>query len=114
MINSHMGHFLWNNIEDSHKYHLANWQLAALKKEVGGIGSPNMRSINLALSSAWNFRYQLHSNAWTRIVDFKYKTKNPNVLCCPNVGVSAFGMGCFGLCKEPILASSGLWELGRK
>jgi len=24
MINSHMGHFLWNNIEDKHKYHLAN------------------------------------------------------------------------------------------
>ena len=25
MINSHMGHFLWNNTENHHKYHLAHW-----------------------------------------------------------------------------------------
>ena len=36
MINSQMAHFLWNNNEDCHKYHLANWQLVAQKKEVGG------------------------------------------------------------------------------
>jgi hypothetical protein len=29
MINSHMGHFLWNNTEEKHKYHLANWQLVS-------------------------------------------------------------------------------------
>jgi hypothetical protein len=27
MINSHMAHFLWNNSENKHKYHLAHWQL---------------------------------------------------------------------------------------
>jgi hypothetical protein len=36
MINSQMSHFLWNNNEDCHKYHLANWQLVAQKKDLGG------------------------------------------------------------------------------
>jgi len=40
MINAHMGHFLWNNTEENHKYHLANWQLVAQKKEMGGFGHP--------------------------------------------------------------------------
>jgi hypothetical protein len=48
MINSQMAHFLWNNIEDSHKYHLANWQLVA-QKEVGGFDIPNMRNFNVSL-----------------------------------------------------------------
>ena len=39
MMNTHMGHFLWNNTEEKHKYHLANWQLVAQKKEVGGWAS---------------------------------------------------------------------------
>jgi hypothetical protein len=29
MINSQMGHFLWNDNVDHHKYHLANWQLVS-------------------------------------------------------------------------------------
>lgn len=27
MINTHMGHFLWDNTEERHRYHLANWPL---------------------------------------------------------------------------------------
>ena len=78
MINSHMGHFLWNNTEDHHKYHLASWQLVSQKKEMGGFGIPDLRSLNLALLSSWIFRYHLNTNSiWTRIVDYKYKTKNP-------------------------------------
>jgi hypothetical protein len=37
MINSQMGHFLWNNNEDKHRYHLANWQLVAQKKKTLGV-----------------------------------------------------------------------------
>lgn len=48
-INSHMGHFLWNNNDDHHKYHLANWQLVSQKKEARGLGVPDLRSLNLAL-----------------------------------------------------------------
>jgi hypothetical protein len=35
MINTHMGHFLWNNTEEKHKYRLANWQLVSQKKRWG-------------------------------------------------------------------------------
>lgn len=53
-----------------------------------------MRSLNLALLGAWIFRYHLNSNAiWRSIVDFKYKTDDPNVLCCPTVGASPFWKG---------------------
>lgn len=33
MINSYMGHFLWNNTEDHHKYHLASWRLVSQEKK---------------------------------------------------------------------------------
>jgi hypothetical protein len=29
MIDTHMGHFLWDNNKDHHKYHLANRQMVA-------------------------------------------------------------------------------------
>ena len=76
MINTHMGHFLWDDTEEKHRYHLANWPLVAQKKEFGGLGIPDLRSLNLALLSAWIFRYQLHKNSiWVKIVDFKYKNQ---------------------------------------
>ena len=94
MLNSHMGHFLWNNSEDRHKYHLANWQLIAQQKELGVLGISDLRSLNMALLSSWIFRYHLNSNSiWTRIVDFKYKTKNPNIFCCSEEGASPFWKG---------------------
>jgi hypothetical protein len=63
MINSHMGHFLWDNTEEKHRYHLVNWPLVAQKKEFGGLGILDLRSLNLALLSAWIFRYQLNKTA---------------------------------------------------
>jgi len=56
MINSHMARFLWNNSEDKHKYHLTNRQLVAQKKELGGLGIPDLRNLNLSLLSSWIFR----------------------------------------------------------
>jgi hypothetical protein len=39
-INTQMAHFFWNNLEEGRgKYHLANWQVMAKKKEYGGLGS---------------------------------------------------------------------------
>jgi hypothetical protein len=91
MINFHMGHFLWDNSKENHRYHLTNWPLVAQKKEFGGLGIPYLRSINIALLSAWIFRYQLKKDTiWTKIIDFKYRTENPNVLCCSAVGTSPF------------------------
>jgi hypothetical protein len=89
-----MGHFLWNNTEDHHKYHLANWQLVSQKKEMGGFSIPDLRTLNLALVSSWIFRYHLNTiSIWIKIVDYKYKTKKPNIFCCPDVGSSSFWKG---------------------
>jgi hypothetical protein len=94
MINSQMSHFLWNNNEDCHIYHLANWQLVSKKKELGGFGIPDLRNLNMSLLGSWIFRYNLQSEAiWTKIVDHKYRTKNPNILCCNVVGTSPFWKG---------------------
>lgn len=91
MINSHMARFLWNNNEDKHKYHLANWQLVAQKKELGGLGIPDLSNLNLSLSSSWIFRHGLYSHAiWTKIIDYKYKTSNPNICYCMNSQSSPF------------------------
>uniref|UniRef100_C6JRZ2 Uncharacterized protein n=1 Tax=Sorghum bicolor TaxID=4558 RepID=C6JRZ2_SORBI len=98
MNNSQMGHFLWNDSADHHKYHLANWQLVSQKKDVGGLGS-------------WIFRYQLNNNAiWRNIVDFKYKREERNVFCCPNVGTSPFRKGVLWAMKA---AHMGIkWVIG--
>jgi hypothetical protein len=92
MINSQISHFLWNNNEDKHRYHMANWQLVAQKKEEGGFGIPDMRNLNLSLLSSWIFRYGLHS-IWVKIIDHKYKTDKPNILCSDNTAVSPFWKG---------------------
>jgi hypothetical protein len=52
-INYQMAHFFWNNIGESHKYHLANWDFVSRKKEYGGLGIQNMRDFNLRLLSYW-------------------------------------------------------------
>jgi len=108
LINSHMSHFLWNNTEDKHKYHLANWQLVSQKKDMGGLGVPDLRSLNIALLSSWIFRYHMNSNSiWTKLVDFKYNTNKPNIFCCSNLGVSPFWKGLSGRCKLLIWAFVG-------
>ena len=94
MINSHMARFLWNNSEEKHRYHLAHWQLVAQKKELGGLGIPDLRNLNLSLLSSWIFRYNLHMHAiWTKIIDHKYRTSNPNICCCVDNQASPFGKG---------------------
>ena len=48
----------------------------------------------MSLLSSWIFRYNLQSEAiWTKIVDHKYRTQNPNILCCNDVGTSPFWKG---------------------
>jgi hypothetical protein len=103
-----MDHFLWNNTEDKHKYHLANWQLASQKKEAGGLDVPNLRSLNMALLSSWIFRYHLNSNStWTRIVDFKYRLRHLTFFVALMWDHHPFGRGFCGLCKLPIWALDG-------
>jgi hypothetical protein len=107
-----MGHFLWNNTEEKHKYHLANWQLVSQKKEMGGLGIPDLRSLNMALLSSWIFMYHLNSESiWTRIVNFKYKTKKPNIFYCSELGGLPFlERGYLGYASSTFGGSLGSWE----
>jgi hypothetical protein len=64
------------------------------EKDLGGLGIPDLKSLNLALLSSWIFRYHLNTDCiWAKIVDFKYKTKKPNIFCCSEVGTSPFWKG---------------------
>jgi hypothetical protein len=45
-INSQMAHFLWADLEDKKKIHLANWDLVCMKQEYGGLGVQNLRDFN--------------------------------------------------------------------
>jgi hypothetical protein len=57
LIESQMAHCLWNNSEENHKYHLANWQHVCMKKEYGDLGVPNLRELNICLLGSWIRRY---------------------------------------------------------
>jgi hypothetical protein len=115
MINSQMAHFLWNNTEDSHRYHLANWQRVAQKKEVGGFDIPDMRNLNLSLLSSWIFRYGLQNDSiWVRIIDHKYNTDNPNVLCSNDATASPFWKGVMWAIQAARMGIKWLVGNGRK
>lgn len=110
-INSHIGNFLWNDLEGKHKYHLSNWQSLAQKKEFGGWGIPHLSCLNMSLLSAWINRYHLSDNViWRKIVDYKYNTKKPNLFCCPKIGASLFWKGVLWASKAAKLGTR--WKIG--
>ena len=97
-INSQMSHFLWNNNE-----------------EMGDFGIPDMRSLNLSLLSSWIFRYGLQSESiWVKIVDHKYKTNNPNILCSDRIAVSPFWKGVMWALQAARMGIKWLVGNGRK
>jgi hypothetical protein len=110
-IDSQMAHFLWNNHEGGGEYHLANWQIVAQKKEVECMGIPNLQHFNMCLLASWVSRYHLNDSAlWRKIVDFKYKTNEPNLFCCPETGSSPFWKGVLWACKAAQMGYS--WRVG--
>jgi hypothetical protein len=48
-LQTQMAHCLWNNSEECHRYHLANWKHVSMEKEYGGLGVPNLRDLNICL-----------------------------------------------------------------
>jgi hypothetical protein len=57
IINTHMSKFFLNDLEDKHKYHLANWKSLCMKKEFGGLGIPDLRELNMYLLAFWVQRF---------------------------------------------------------
>lgn len=91
-----MANCLWNDNEDSHKYHLANWELVTMKKEFGGLGIPNIRDFNICLLASWLRRYNSdRDKLWKELIDFKYDTNNPNIFLTESDGSSNFFKGFY-------------------
>jgi hypothetical protein len=89
-----MTHCLWNDDENVHKYHLAGWKHVFMRKEYGGLGVPDLRELNLCLLGSLIKRYAADKDKiWKLLIDFKYNTNNPNVLCCRDNGASNFWKG---------------------
>ena len=110
-INSQMANFLWNDHEGKHKYHLSNWQSLALLKDYGGWGIPDLGCLNMSLLSSWINRYHLSGDViWKKIIDHKYRTKRPNLFCCPVIGASPFWRGVLWASKAAQLGVR--WKIG--
>jgi hypothetical protein len=81
-INSQMANFFWNDQDNSHKYHLADFRYLNQRKECGGMGIPDLRDLNLCLLAFWVQRYyDAGDKLWKIIVDAKYANRSPNLLC---------------------------------
>jgi hypothetical protein len=62
-----------------------------MKKEFGGLGIPNLQDLNICLVSSWIKRYiNVGESLWKRVVDAKYNTKTPNILCCQDLNILLF------------------------
>jgi mannosylglycoprotein endo-beta-mannosidase len=94
LLNTHMSNFLWNDLENNHKYHLANWDMVSMCKDYGGLGIPNLRDLNISLLASWLKRYKSDKDKlWKELVDFKYQTKDPNILVTRTTNSSSFFKG---------------------
>ena len=101
-INSQMANFLWNDQEGNHRYHLSNWQSIAQKKEYGGWGILDLVCLNMSLLSSWINRYHLSDNMiWKQIIDYKYRTKQPNLFVVLKLVLPLSGEVYCGLVKQP-------------
>ena len=70
---------------------LANWESISMPKEYGGLRILNLRDLNMRLLSSWLNRYNHAGNKlWRSLLDFKYNTSKPKILCCKDVGASQF------------------------
>jgi hypothetical protein len=94
---------------------LDKWQLVAQKKEVGGFGIPDMRSLNMPLLSSWIFRYGLQSESiWVKIVDHKYNNNSPNIICSDRTAISPFWKGVMWALQAARMGFKWLVGNGRK
>jgi hypothetical protein len=78
---------------------------------VAGILIPELGCPDMSLLASWVNRYYLSDNViWKRIIDYKYRTKQPNIFCCPVIGVSSFWRGVLWASKAAQLGVR--WKIG--
>lgn len=111
LISSHMANCLWNDNDEQHKWHLANWSSISMCKQFGGLGIPDLREFNICLLGSWLRRYQLDKDKlWTKIIDDKYNTRNPNIFCSSTTGSSQFFKGIMWAAKAAKMGYR--WKIG--
>jgi len=63
-------------------------------KEFGGLGIPNLRDLNICLLGSWLKGYQVDDNKfWKKLLDHKYRIKEPNIFQPNTQGASIFFKG---------------------
>jgi hypothetical protein len=106
-----MSHCLWNDEENVHRYHLASWKHVTMSKNYGGLGVPDLRELNMCLLGSWISRYSKDKDKiWRQLVDFKYRTSHPNILCCKDIGASNFWKGVMG--EAQVVKIGYRWKVG--
>lgn len=92
-----MTNCLWNDNEDKHRCHLANWESVCMCRKYGGVGIPNLRDLNIFLLASWLKRDQANDGQlWKQVIDDKYDTDRPNIFYCNMTGSSRFLRGDVG------------------
>ena len=82
-----------------------------MKKEFGGLGIPNLHDMNLCMLRSWIRRYtQGDGSLWKRVIDSKYNTRNPNILCCQDAHPSTFWKGVMWAAKAVKMGYR--WKVG--
>jgi hypothetical protein len=59
LIESQLANCLWNDDVECHINHLTSWQHVTREKELGGLGVPSLRELNLYLLGSRVRRYAL-------------------------------------------------------
>jgi hypothetical protein len=59
-INSQIANFFWDDSDKKHKYHLSNWGSLTQRKEMGSLGIPDLRDLNLCLLAYRSVDTRLH------------------------------------------------------
>jgi hypothetical protein len=114
-INSHMANFFSDNTRDKHRYHLSNRYSLAYRKELGGLGIPDFRDLNLCLLASWVQRYyHAERKMWKGIIERKYNPNSSNLLCCDDRGSSPFWKGYYGQQRLQRWVTDGKWGLGKE
>jgi hypothetical protein len=114
LINTQLANCLWNDEEGNNKIHLANWPSVCMRIFFGGLGIPNLQDLNICLLGSWVKRYvQGERTLWRKVIDSKYNTRNPNILCCHDAHPSTFWKGVMGAAEAVRFGYKWKTENGR-
>ena len=65
--------FLWGDMEERRKIHLASWSVICKDKKHGGLGLRHLEGLNQALLGTWLWRFSLERESfWRRVIRGKF------------------------------------------